>query len=212
MTRQLPQQYRMGDFVSLAYPQDAPDLNYYDWPLVDLLGVKYIIVPKTSVQYLQAFARDGFKRVHDSRFTVVFENPDVLPRAFTVELSQAGDQVTLPSDLAGRLTPATITRYRNTYVEIAGVADRPGLFVLTDNWHANWSALLNGAPTSIVTVNAAFRGVWVPAGAFKVEMSYQPRTLHAALLLSSLSLIGLLAVGFASLVALRRGALTDSAR
>ena len=198
MTRALPQQYRMGDFVSLAYPQDAPDLNYYDWSLVDLLGVKYIIVPKTSVQYLQAFARDGFRLVHESRFTVVFENPHVLPRAFSLEVARDGENATLPSDLAGRITSATITTYRNTQVEITGTANRPSLVVLTDNWHPNWSALLNGAPISIVQVDGTFRGVWVPAGEFKIEMSYQPRTLPVAIVLSLLSVLILVAMSLAS--------------
>jgi hypothetical protein len=194
MTRDLPQQYRMGDFVSLAYPQDASDLHYYDWSLVDLLGVKYIVVPKTSVHYLEAFQAGGFRRVHDSQFTVVFENPDVLPRAFSLELAEHGDEPTLPSDLARQITPARITTYRNTYVGIAGKVDRPSLVVLTDNWHANWSALLNGTPTAIVHVNETFRGVWVPAGEYEIEMSYQPRTLSAALVVSVLSVLSLLAV------------------
>jgi hypothetical protein len=204
MTRKLPQQYRMGDFVSLAYPQDAPNLEYFDWALVDLLGVKYVIVPKTSPQYLQAFAQDGFRRVHDSRFTVVFENPDAMPRAFTMDLAPEGDQATLPSDLAGRITSATIRTYRNTHVEITGVADRPGIVVLTDNWHPNWSAFLNGAPTSIALVNAAFRGVWVPAGEFTVEMSYQPRTLNLALAISILSVVLLIALGYSRRLSLSR--------
>jgi hypothetical protein len=198
MTRGLPQQYRMGDFVSLAYPQDAPDLNYYDWSLINLLGVKYVIVPKTSVQYLQAFTAAGFRRVHDSLFTVVFENPDVLPRAFTVDVVRDGDQATLPTDLVGQITPATIATYRNTYVEITGVADRPSLVVLTDNWHSNWSALRDGVPAAIVRVNETFRGVWVPAGEFKIEMSYQPRTLPVALVLSLVSLLALSALSLSS--------------
>jgi hypothetical protein len=195
MTRGLPQQYRQGEFVSLAYPQDAPDLSFYDWSLVNLLGVRYIIVPKTSAQYLQAFARDGFRPVHDSRFTVVFENPDALPRAFSVDIARDGDQATLPSALAGRITPSTITTYRNTRVAITGVASGPSLIVLTDNWHENWSAVLNGAPTSIVRVNETFRGVWVPAGEFTIEMSYQPRTLPFAVVISILSVLILVATG-----------------
>jgi hypothetical protein len=198
MTRGLPQQYRMGDSVSLAYPQDAPNLNYYDWSLVDLLGVRYIVIPKTSVQYLQVFERDGFTRVHDSKFTVVFENPSVLPRAFAVDLPHDSDQPTLPADFRVHITPASITTYRNTHVEIAGVVERPSLLVLTDNWHANWSVLLNGAPSSIVPVNATFRGVWVPAGQFKLEMSYQPRTLPVALVVSVVSLSILLAMSVTS--------------
>jgi hypothetical protein len=193
MTRALPQQYRMGKFVSLAYPHDAPNLNYFDWSLVNLLGVRYVIVPKTSVGYLQAFEEQQFRRVHDSQFTVVFENPRVLPRAFTVDVAADGDHVTLPADLSNRITPATITEYRNTQVEIAGSAVRPQLLVLTDNWHANWRAFVNGSPAPIELVNGTFRGVWVPAGAFTVEMSYQPRTLTLAILISALS--GLFLIG-----------------
>jgi hypothetical protein len=199
MTRQLPQQYRMGDFVSLAYPQDAPDLHYYDWSLVDLLGVKYVIVPRTSVQYLQAFPAAGFKRVHDSQFTVVFENPDVLPRAFSVEIAeQSSGQATLPLDLARQITPVTIATYRNTEVQLRGKVDRPSLVVLTDNWHPNWSARLNGGSAEIVRVNQTFRGVWVPPGEFKIEMSYQPHTLPVALIISLLSVLVLLGTAISS--------------
>jgi len=197
MTRALPQVYRMGDFVSLGYPQDAQDLSFYDWRLVDLLGVKYIIVPRTSVEYLGAFERNQFHRVHDSPFTVVFENPGVLPRAFAVDVVRNGEEPILPSALKDNVTPAKITRYRNSQVVIAGTSDRPSLVVLTDNWHPNWRALLNGAPVPIERVNGTFRGVWVPGGEFRIEMSYQPRTLSIAIVSSGLTLLMLLVMCFA---------------
>jgi hypothetical protein len=184
MTRALPPQYRIGSFVSLAYPQDAPNLDYYDWGLVDLLGVKYVVVPKTSVQYLAAFEAKGFVRVHDSQFTVVFENPDVLPRAFAVQINSQGDEVTLPADVGQRLAPVTIANYRNTYVKLVGTADQPKLVVLTDNWHENWRASVNGTRAPILRVDGTFRGVWVPAGPFTIEMSYAPKTLIPAIAIS----------------------------
>jgi len=195
MTRTLPQKYRWGDFPSLAIPQDAPDLDYYDWALVDLLGVKYVVVPKTSVQYLNAFATSHFSRVHDSRFTVVFENQDVLPRAFTIELgAPAGSDVDLPAEIRTILTPATITRYRNMQVEIAGNADGRRLLVLTDNWHENWRASVNGQPAPVVRVNGTFRGIWVSPGSFVVEMSYAPKTLPPAIAISTLTSLCLIAI------------------
>jgi hypothetical protein len=184
MTRTLPQKYRIGNFVSLAYPQDAPNLDYYDWGLVDLLGVRYVIVPKTSVQYLAAFEANGFIRVHDSQFTIVFENPNVLPRAFAVQVDSQGDQVTLPADVRQRLAPVTIANYRNTYVKLVGTADRPKVVVLTDNWHENWRASVNGALTPILRVDGTFRGVGVPEGPFTIEMSYAPKTLIPAIAIS----------------------------
>lgn len=196
MTRTLPQKYRIGNFVSLAYPQDAPNLDYYDWGLVDLLGVRYVIVPKTSVQYLAAFEANGFVRVHDSQFTIVFENPNVLPRAFAVQVDSQGDEVTLPADVRQRLVPVTIANYRNTYVKLIGTADRPKLVVLTDNWHKNWRASVNGTPAQILRVDGTFRGVWVPDGPFTIEMSYAPKTLIPAIAISlaTTSLVIVLAI------------------
>jgi hypothetical protein len=191
MTRALPQQYRFGDFPSLAYPQDAPNLGYYDWNAIDLLGVKYVIVPKNAVQYLAAFEREHFPRVHESQFTVVFENPDVLPRAFVLYSgvpSEAGD-FTLPSDIPDRIKPAKISAYRNAYVEITGAVDHSAWVVLTDNWHSSWTATVNGRPTQIARVNGTFRGVAVPAGPFRVEMSYEPRSLPVAIAVSLIAVI-----------------------
>lgn len=193
MTRALPQKYRMGDFASLAYPQDAPNLDYYDWAAVDLLGVKYIIVPKTSVQYLAAFEASHFARVHDSQFTVVFENRDVMPRAFAVDLGGSPEtaQLSLPTDVRQRITSATITQYRNTHVVITGIVDVARLVVLTDNWNANWRASVNGTSAAVVQVNGTFRGVWVPPGEFEIEMSYAPATLPIAIVASLLTALAL---------------------
>jgi len=193
MTRTLPQQYRFGDFPSLAYPQDAPDLSYYDWDAIDLLGVKYVIVPKSASQYLAAFERAHFPRVHDSLFTAVFENPSVLPRAFVVDGSVPveGD-FDLPSDVRDHIKSATISNYRNTDVEITGAVDHPAWVVLTDNWHSSWTATVNGRPAQIARVNGTFRGVRIPAGTFRIELSYEPRSLPVALGVSLLAIMAVL--------------------
>jgi len=199
MIRALPQQYRFGEFPSLAYPQDASNLNFYDWGAIDLLGVKYVVVPKTSVQYLAAFKEAGFPRVHDSEFTVVFENPRVLPRAFVVNSGASNEDgdFDLPADLPSHISAATISEYRNANIEIRGAVDRPSWLVLTDNWHSNWIATVNGAQTPIARVNGTFRGVRVPPGPFRVEMSYEPHTLRVAVAVSvfaTLAVLGLIVI------------------
>jgi len=182
MTRALPQQYRFGDFPSLAIPQDAPNLSYYDWGAVDLLGVKYVVVPKNAVQYLVAFEREQFSRVHESQFTVVFENPHVLPRAFVLDSSVTPDagNLSLPADLRDHIEPAAISTYRNATVEIKGSVTHSAWVILTDNWHSSWKATVNGQPTEIVRVNGTFRGVRVDSGDFLIEMSYEPGSLRVA--------------------------------
>ena len=104
--------------------------------------------------------------------------------------SEASD-FSLPSDIRDHIKPAAISAYRNTHVEITGAVDHPAWVVLTDNWHSNWTATVNGRPTQIARVNGTFRGVPVPAGSFRLEMSYAPRSLPVAI---AISLIAVMAV------------------
>ena len=84
---------------------------------------------------------------------------------------------------------ASITRYEHVRVEIVANLSRPGILVLNDAWHANWRARVNGQPHHIGVVNEAFRGLALPAGRHVIEMSYAPRTLLAAKILTALGLL-----------------------
>ncbi|MEO7193007.1 MAG: YfhO family protein [Vicinamibacterales bacterium] len=213
MTRDLPPRFRWGDFVSLAYPQDEQRLEFFDWNAVSLLGVKYVVLPLTYRHYLDAFAERGFPLVHTSRLTAVIENPGVFPRAFAVDADGAGQDVRLPDGLdLHALQAVRISRYRNASVELEGSVSGPRLIVLTDNCHPNWHATLDGAPVPIVVVNGTFRGVRVPAGPFRIAMSYRPRTLPYAVAISgvvTLTLVGM-ACGPAVLRRRRRASLPTS--
>src|SRR5207248_4565442 len=61
----------------------------------------------------------------------------------------------------------------------------------------NWIATVNGAQTPIARVNGTFRGVRVPPGPFRVEMSYEPHTLRVAVAVSvfaTLAVLGLIVI------------------
>lgn len=200
MTKGIPPESRFGEFLSLAMPQQTQRLDYYDWHKIDLLGVRYIVMPSTYTQYLEAFGEAGFPTVHVSELTTVVENPDVFPRAFATTISPATDDIALPHDLRHTdVMPLSITSYRNAAATIEGVVEEPSLVVLTDNWHPTWKAKVNGVETPILKVEGTFRGVEVPAGRVTIEMTYSPRTLPLALTVSALSWLSLaiLATGFA---------------
>ena len=129
---------------------------------------------------------------------LIFENPHVLPRAFTVALSSGTDasNVMLPSGFRNGLTRAEIASYRNAEVSIHGRAASPSMLVLTDNWHRNWRAEVNGVATRIAKVDGTFRGVPVPAGDFRVTMTYRPQTLPAAIAISGIATAGVLILFF----------------
>lgn len=175
-------------YPSLRTMLDTPDKNTIHWAAVDLLGIKYIITPRNFPHYRQVFIDHGLIPVLDTETVYVYENPHVLPRAFMIDRDslQGNGEIFLSPDDLSKLKPANIPLYRNNEVLLEGTASKPSLLVLTDNWHANWKAFVNGVQTDILRVHGTFRGVQVPAGQYKVRFYYQPRTLHVAILTSGI--------------------------
>ena len=176
----------LGSFPTLLHIKDNPSSNIFNWDAISFLGVKYILVPADYPAYRSELKVLGFDEVYVSPNTAVFENKKVLPRAFTIDMAgiSESDGITLEAAALRTLAPASIDVYRNGRVFISGSVDRESLFVLSDSWHSNWSALLNGKKVSIVKVNGAFRGIVVPQGRYIVEMNYQPKSLNLALAVS----------------------------
>ena len=69
------------------------------------------------------------------------------------------------------------------------ISKAPGVLVLTDAWHPNWSVRVDGRPAVLGRVDEAFRGVPLPAGRHVVEMTYAPRTLSLGKALSVLGMV-----------------------
>jgi len=84
-----------------------------------------------------------------------------------------------------------IAKYENAFVNLKGYAEKKSIVVLTDNWHPNWKALLNGKPVEVLKINGAFRGIIVNNGEFDIQLQYEPKTLKPALYLTLLSLLTL---------------------
>lgn len=180
------------NFVTLRTLTDQPEKNIFHWPKIDLLGVKYLLVPAGHVNYERWLLSESMTVAYRDALVTVMENPHVLPRAFVVPGQKAEDEITLPKNYRASIEPAEIAKYRNAEVELKGRSKKGGLLVLSDNWHPNWSATVNGEPASIVKVEGTFRGVVVPAGDYTVAMRYRPKTLTASLIISSISLVSLL--------------------
>ncbi|NBP25175.1 MAG: hypothetical protein EBU81_11620, partial [Proteobacteria bacterium] len=79
-------------------------------------------------------------------------------------------------------------------VEATFDADCNRLLVFTDSWAPGWSATIDGAPTPVLRVNNAIRGVIVPAGEHSLIWDYRPRYLLPllALLATGLGISGIL--------------------
>jgi hypothetical protein len=138
-------------------PIYAPGYHALDSALLDLLGVRYMLTT-------QEVPNDGYRLVYDEEVRV-YENLDVLPRAFVVPcaetvppeemgyalrslnprqkvLLEVGDWGLEFEDGANGCTlePAAITNYDPNEVFIEASLDEPGWLVLADSYFPGWKA------------------------------------------------------------------------
>ena len=63
------------------------------------------------------------------------------------------------------------------------------LLVLTQAYVPGWEASVDGAPVPLVRADYFFQGVYLPAGAHRVELHYRPRSLLVGLALTAIALV-----------------------
>ena len=210
---------RTDQFLAIRGPQgDRVKINR---AALDLLGVRYVVVSHSMRRHRRFFLRHRFAEVFRKRGLWIFENPTVYPRAFVVgglvrasgipaDLRMSGRDVALTTDdellaRAGEIGipdsareesksntgVVEIVEYRHARVELDAALERPGVVVLSDTWHPSWRAAVDGEPVHLGRVDEVLRGVALPAGQHRVVMTYSPRSLPLAWVVSFLTAAGL---------------------
>lgn len=180
-------------------------------PRPELLGWKLVWSGKIPPQFLQRGQSSTDIPV------AIYENPQVLPRAYVLGTTAVVPRGVRPADLVRvadprkavivaqdllpkgprqRFAPAEIVSYRGSQVVISARLDQPGYLVLTDAHAPGWTARLDSAPNRpllpIQSVYTGLRGVPLPAGEHRVSMSYQPPGLAIGSMISVIT--GLIAI------------------
>ncbi|MFN8534770.1 MAG: oligosaccharide flippase family protein [Dehalococcoidia bacterium] len=174
-------------------------------PLLDLLGVKYVLTT-------QNIGLPGWSEIYRGEINV-YRNERALPRAFvpSAALPVASDAearqtigaagfdprslvaVEGPEQLAreGGRGAAMITRYEPNRVEILATAETPAMLVLADTYFPGWRATIDDQDVPIYRANGLFRAIELPPGEHRVVFRYSPFTFQIG---AYLSLIGLFAI------------------
>lgn len=183
--------------------------SFLDSPLLDLWNVKYLLTA-------HRVRRPGWQEVYRDDHTGIYENTDVLPRAFLVPAAvRTGDGGTtladldvrtavlledLPSPRAGdpaadlAASLARMDAYSPNELRIRVETDPATWLVVGDAWFPGWKAWLipDGAAaereTRVLRANGSLRAVELPAG-FRgdVRMAYEPGSLRMGLFFSFLA-------------------------
>jgi hypothetical protein len=160
----------------------------------------------------------AYRLVH-SGDVKIYQNLDVLPRAFIVHQVQVmeDDQATLdllrdpafdPAQqvilaegdapaTAGGSSRAGIISYEAEQVQIHATLDAPGYLILTDTYYPGWSVTVDGQTVPILRADLYFRAVALGAGEHKVTFQYRPLSIYIGL---AVGLAGWLAWGTAGAV------------
>jgi hypothetical protein len=187
-----------------------------------LRGLSLIHQPTTTSRSVLLSTAGDYRQVH-SGDVKVYENKEVLPRAFIVhqaevvadeaaaiaamkapgfapgrELVRVATAGETPGrQMTGEFHPndaATIVAYAPERVEIAAKLASPGWLVLTDTYYPGWQATVDGQPQDIWPVDLMFRAVSVPAGEHTVLFEFRPQSFRVGAIISGISLL-LVAVG-----------------
>lgn len=114
---------------------------------------------------------------------------EISRKAVLIEKEILKEELPMPwSDLQWS---AKVVSYKPDYIKVAASANKDAILILTDNFHRNWRAFVNGRPVNIFPVYGTFRGVVVPGGNSTVEFKYHDKVLMC---LYFISLMGLIAI------------------
>jgi hypothetical protein len=172
--------------------------------LIDLLNIKYIILPK-GVTFDNTPVAVGktvgpYKVVMDAD-AVLLENPNYLPRVFPVHylyvpkkpeeilptlshpafnlrevviLEEYPNVQLSPENIPSNQSTATITYYFNRTIQVKATMATEGFLVLSEKYDPGWKAYVNGRPTRIYKANYTFQALYLPKGEHVVTFAYQP--------------------------------------
>ncbi|QIN77471.1 YfhO family protein [Rubrobacter marinus] len=200
-----------------------------DSPLLDLLNVRYVIVPAGTppdggegVQNL----KDAHPTVYEGDGLEVLENRGALPRAWIVHSARRaepdealgllasgavdpGETALLEETPPGLARPvdassdrARVTEHGADRIELETTTGAPGLLVLSETYYPAWKAYVDGRPARLYRADHLLRAVPVPAGEHSVELRYESATLQLGIAVSSV--VGAILVALAVAAVVRR--------
>jgi hypothetical protein len=199
--------------VALTWAQahQQHEAHGVDAPLIDLLGVRYVLAPPDL-----AVDPAHWERVAGTR-APLYRNRREIPRAFLADgyAVATGDdarrrlrdarldfrrEVLLETEPAAPDRPerapapeavgsARITEYAHERVTIESDAPGRRWLVLSDTWYPGWRATVDGAAVPIARANFAFRAVPLAAGRHRVVFEYAPASFRAGLAISAGALV-----------------------
>ncbi|MCX6357142.1 MAG: YfhO family protein, partial [Candidatus Aureabacteria bacterium] len=202
---------------------DRIEVNYL-YPHGSLVMTRILIRPERHEDMRQQMS-SRFKRVFEDNQhgIIIYENKDVLPRAFLanrVEVAASTeaaldrlldksfsmtkcvileepppDVFHSSGDAAVKAGGVEIVKYTPNRIEMKATATEDCFLFLSDVYYPGWETLVDGKKKKTYIADYAFRAAYLPAGEHTVVMRFRPKSIMIGGAVSLLALMTL-AVGF----------------
>jgi hypothetical protein len=188
-----------------------------DSPLLDLLGVRYIVMPVVPAtdQVEPRLSRD-LPIIYTDADVKMLENADALPRAWIVHQAvQMDTDAALAQIAGGTLDPrrmvvleetppsideapyasdqVAIIQYSPETVRIDVQTAAAGMLVLSDVIYPAWRARVDDAPAKFYVADGELRAVAIPSGIHTLEFQYSSAALPLGAAITGLTVLVLAA-------------------
>lgn len=193
------------DIMYNGGPLDVSSRNFNP-ELLNLMNVKYLT-------YQDGLPLQGFEPVFRSQNGVVYENQNVLPKAFFVDsvvtaqepreafnylmpgqldfaqtaVVETSDQLRTSSDTTSSVE---VTEYTAPEISLRVSRSEPGFLVLSETYYpAGWIAEMDGEEIPIYKTNYFQRGIQVTPGEHTVTFKFKPASFYTGVKLSWVSVL-----------------------
>ena len=203
--------------VDNPYGRVAQVENYQS-KLFDLLNIKYVLAVKYTPQGIRTpegkvkdvFTDSKFELAFEDKTVQIYENLDVLPRAFLVHdfLVEEDDQaivdilladdfdlskkivleesVVLPDGESKEMFDDEVfyLEYGPQESIIRTISSQPSLLFVSDSFYPGWEVYLDGVQSKIYRANYTFRAVIIPHGEHEIKFIYNPKLFNWSVFIS----------------------------
>lgn len=197
----LPNAHRLADLFAARYVMIGPREPIPPWlhPAfrngVTTIAVNATALPRAWVAYDWRGARGR----SDALAATLASSTAALHRTPVIEGVGAAIHAAAPAP-----TTARLLRDSTNSVDVEADALRPGYLILDDSAYPGWQASVDGHPVPWHPANEDFRAVAIPAGRHVVSFRYRPGWVLPGIVVSSVSLLGLFALGIGAVLTRRR--------
>lgn len=189
-------------------------------PLLDLLGVRYIVVPvneRETAIYWRELVK-AYPTVYRNQTVRVLENPYAFPRAWivhdarvdppgeslrlmtsgTIDLRHTAVLETTPPAMSaperGQIETVTVNDTQPDWLRVVARASAPGLLMVSDTYDPGWQVTVDGKPSRLLLADHALRAVAIPAGIHVVEMHFVAQAARVGLVITATTAAGIVAL------------------